>query len=282
MANFLRLVLSVTLLFVPLFLETGTASGEPSGPKQLTVAHSSKYPPFSYLDEQGKPRGYLIDMWTAFGRSTGTEVSFRLGTWQESLEMVRNGVADVHGGLFYNRKRDAFLDYGPTITQIDTILFQHRSLTSTQAELEPVAVVRGGFAAHHMKENHPDVPLLFFDTSWDSILAAKEGKIKRVISDAPTGIFFLRKFDMEDQFLAEKTLYSMDLRAAVTDGDTRTLESIQKGWIKLDSTLCKHIKSKWFIMESTYPDWIIPAILIALAGLGGAILFRVYIAKSHD
>lgn len=277
-----RVAKGMSLLLLALFCLSATkAWSQMPGQKKLIIAHSAKYPPFSFLDEQRVPRGYIIDVWTAFSHATGIQVSFKLGSWQESLDMVKNGEADVHGGLFYNENRDGFLDFGPTITQLDTILFQHKSLTKDEADELPIGVVKGGFAAHFIAESFPGKQLVLFDSTMESIAAARSGSIKIFAADAPTGIFYLRKFKIQKSFTDEDTLYSMPLQIAVKDGDTATMEIIQQGWPKLDSATHSNIDNKWFVRVSSYPDWLIPIIILALAGLCCAIVIRSYCSKQE-
>jgi ABC-type amino acid transport substrate-binding protein len=69
-------------------------------PEKVVVAASFDQMPFHFVDEEGRVAGMFIDLWRLWGRVTGTEISFKTGTWSESLEMVRNGSADIHAGCF--------------------------------------------------------------------------------------------------------------------------------------------------------------------------------------
>lgn len=91
--------------------------------KPLIVANSKAWQPFSYINDKGQPDGLLIDYWREFERVTGRPVQFKLVDWQTSLELVRTGKADVHGGLLWSQERNPLYDYGRALSRLDAQLF---------------------------------------------------------------------------------------------------------------------------------------------------------------
>ena len=149
--------IAIILALVLLLTAAPTRAG--NGISRLVIAHDANYPPFSYLDESNQPKGYLIDIWRAFGKANSIEIQFKLGTWQESLDMVKNGEATVHGGLFFSSERDHYLDYGPTIADLSTYLYARNKADKMCA----VGVVRGGYEEHFMRKELPKRHLTLFE-----------------------------------------------------------------------------------------------------------------------
>ncbi len=67
---------------------------EPSLPDHLVIANSASWVPYSFLDQEGKPRGILTDLWRLFAEKNGISIEFKLVDWDESIELVRSGVAE--------------------------------------------------------------------------------------------------------------------------------------------------------------------------------------------
>jgi len=126
----LLLLLGCVVLFL-----TRTVSAEVDEQNTLIVANSKAWKPFSYLNENGEPAGILIDLWRAYGKANNVRVEFYLVDWNQSLEAMKSGKADVHGGLLWSAKRDHFLDYAAPIFTIETQLYLSDRLMGTDVNL---------------------------------------------------------------------------------------------------------------------------------------------------
>lgn len=272
-------------LLIPLVLflspSSGMTEGENAMPGRLTIAHDANYPPFAFLDEGGTPRGYLIDLWRAFGRANDINIDFKLGTWQESLDMVKSGAADGHGGLFFSAERDRFLDYGPTIMEVAAYMYVNNALSEEIAATYPVGVVKGGFEEHFMRTEWPERPLVLFDQNKAMIQAAKDGMLEVFVADQPTAVHYLNLFHIGNDFNHTRKLYAMPMRVAVGEGRHDALDCILYGWTKLDQREIKRIFGTWFIHEKPTPDWWWPGLLISLLTIVAAIIIRKLGRRAH-
>jgi len=52
--------------------------------------------PFHFVDENGKTKGMLVDMWRLWAKQNGNEVDFVSVPWAQSLDMVKRGDAHIH------------------------------------------------------------------------------------------------------------------------------------------------------------------------------------------
>lgn len=97
------------------------------GPIEAAQSHRSRiivggdqaYPPFEYLDKNGEPAGYNVELTRAIARELGLEVSFRLGPWGEIREALERGEIDVVQGVFYSPEREAVFDFSPPHTVVN-------------------------------------------------------------------------------------------------------------------------------------------------------------------
>lgn len=262
-------IIALFLLVMP-----AMGHGQDKVPHLLTVAHDANYPPFAFLDETGQPRGYLIDLWRAFGNANSIYVEFKLGSWQESLDMVRNGEADIHGGLFYSKERDLYLDYGSTIMELSTDIYIQNSLSKSAARREPTGVVKGGFEEHYMRTEHPQRLLKLFPQNKAMIEAAANGEIMVFVADQPTGFHYMNQLGINNEFSSVETLYTMPMRWAVQNGDSESLRLVNNGWANVEEAMLNHIYGKWFIPQDTTPDWALPALLLTILALVIALIIR--------
>lgn len=274
------------LLLLPVWLIcTPSEAVAATDVNRLVVTHSQNYPPFSYLDTDGRPQGYLIDLWKAFGRANRISVEFKLGVWQQTLDWVKDGTAQVHAGMFYSRERDRYFDYGTDIMEMSTALYLKKGVALDQLSRLAVGVVRGGNAFAFMHNERSDQRLVQYEQIKDLVQAAADGEIVAFVADQPTGSHYLRVAGLQDVFISRETLYTMPLRAAVREGDHEVLETLLYGWPNIDQQTRDRIYSRWFIEERLFPGWLIPAVA-ALILLGAAfpfirrMLHHVYAIKS--
>lgn len=106
-------------------------SAEEQERKTLRVANSKAWKPFSYLAEDGSPRGILIDLWKLYGEQNGVDIEFVLVDWNDSLTAVEEGKADVHAGMLWSEPRELRFDFAEPIMTINTQLYLSQRIITT-------------------------------------------------------------------------------------------------------------------------------------------------------
>lgn len=64
------------------------------------VVGSDNYPPFNYIDENGKPTGIDVDIATEAFKRLGYRVEFVNIEWEDKKNLVENGDIDCIWGCF--------------------------------------------------------------------------------------------------------------------------------------------------------------------------------------
>ena len=169
------------------------ASATPSQlPDRLVVANSASWIPYSFLDQEGQPRGILVDLWRLFAAANNIEVEFTLVDWADSIALVRTGAADVHGGLIATETRKEALHFFPTeIFRIRSLVFWHEDMETR--DLATLAGVRIGVVAASTEEeflraNFSNLKIKTYPNSQQLVEAAVLGEIMSFVSDYPTGL----------------------------------------------------------------------------------------------
>lgn len=71
--------------------------------------------PYTFKDGADEAQGLAIDLLRLWSKKTGIPIRFTSAAWNESLEMMRGGKADLHASLYYTEERDEYLDYGTVV-----------------------------------------------------------------------------------------------------------------------------------------------------------------------
>ena len=259
-------------------LIVSTAGADTRAPERLVVAHSANHTPFSFLNAEGEPDGVIVDLWRLFAEKNGIDVEFKLVDWHQSLELVREGEADLHGGLTESEKRRTFLDFADEILRIRTLLFV--PIESEKSDLadfadEPVGVIQSTFDQDFIETHFPQVKLVTFSDSQFMVDAAVRGDVHAFVSDYPTGFYRLLLVDSLDQFRSATSLYTESIRPAVSTDAGPLLDFINAGLKRLTREEKQRILDRWLVPPPPRPDWVLPALI------GGLIVIVVILAVSH-
>jgi len=217
----------------------------------ISIAYCVDCVPFHFRDEQGDPAGMIIDLWRLWSQKTGIPIEFRSALWDDSLAMVGAGVVDIHAGLFFNEKRDKFLDYGVALRKTDTHVFINKNLPTIN-RLEELTAYRIGvlaedFVEGHLKKRLPKADIVPYPNYASIIAALKDGSLRVFAADTPTGIFHLQREGLVDRFSFSKNLllYQNDWYAAVQEGNASLIKTINKGMSKISPAERSKIGRRW-------------------------------------
>jgi len=81
--------------------------------RRIVVGGDRNYPPFEYLDENGRPTGYNVDLTRAIAREMDLDIEIRLMPWPRVVDGLQSGDIDILQGMFYSLQRDLTFDFTP-------------------------------------------------------------------------------------------------------------------------------------------------------------------------
>lgn len=254
-----------------LVLVSFTSWGQADSPQKLVVANSKAWKPFSFINQEGKPDGILIEYWQEFGQKNNIDVEFLLLDWQSSLDAVKDGRADVHAGLLWSEGRDSYLDFTAGIMSIDTQLFisqEHIGSSLDEFMLSKhdnkVGVVAGGYEEEFTKLHFPNLNLVSFANNKLMIESAFAGELDAFVADLQVANFYIHTSQKAPKFVGVRHLYSGELRAAVAEGNTALQERISQGINSFDVEDKQKIFNRWMYINTVYPDYLIPLSALAI------------------
>ncbi len=154
-------------------------------------------PPFAFMDDDGIPRGFDIEMLNDIAAQEGWALEYVFDEWSVLLEKTRMGEIDLLMGIAYTEERDKFLDFG------DVEFFSTWGAVSALAksniqdisdlDSKPVAVLKNDKIAEDFKQHclHVGVHPIFLevDTYAEAFKSIESGEVLAGIS---SNIYALR------------------------------------------------------------------------------------------
>lgn len=182
---------------------------------------------------------------------TGIPVEFIPAAWEETLDLVREGNADAHAGLFYNKARDAFLDYGQPLVNATTHIFYDKGLPPLKNikafKAFRIGVLKGDYTVSWFNTHMPEFTLVAYQ-SYDEIMAAlKNGELLAFAADTLTALHHLDKHNLRQRFVFKSNdpVYSNDFYPAVKQGNRRLLKIVTDGMSRISAAESKGIARQW-------------------------------------
>lgn len=231
--------------------------GKSFAEKPLIIAVGDDSYPYQFRDDNGKPAGYLVDLWRQWSKQTGQAVTFVNYPWNESIEAVKRGDADVHAGLANTPTRASLFQFSKPIVQVKTQLYVHYSIgkKSRVEQLSPfnIGVVLGSAHQEILKKMGLNFTLKQYPSKSDLldnainqnvyVFAGLEGFIRKRARQQD--IFEL--FPSENRF----DLQTGFLYPGILDKNSALVKRIDTGLSKIPQSKYRQIKQKWLGMQDS-------------------------------
>jgi len=207
----------------------------PVQPAKIIVVDDRSYPPFAFIDADGRPRGITVDLWTLWSKKTGIAVEFYFAKWETALAPVREGRADVVGALFRTPQREQQFAFTSPYHNIVTSLYFHEDFQGIRS-LEDLAgfevgVVKGDSAEELLMENYPRIKRQTYPGAEALIKAALAGEIKTFVADAQVVRFYLAKLGGGSEFREALTPVAVNaLYAGIKKDNIHLMGLLEQGF----------------------------------------------------
>lgn len=218
----------------------------------LIYASDNNSPPLRYFDEEtGQYKGIGIDYLRALSIELETEIQFKPMIWEEALEALKEGRADICDMYPSKARSEIYLFSDPIYYQRGVILVPKTDTSIQSAEdLEGkrVAVQKGDYVHEYLKNNVKNIRY-FLGTDYETNLKPLlNGEVDALVGDEPVISYFMDLYDLSEHFrIVDEPLYELPMVLSMPLEDKRLQMIINKGIYALNQkkTINK-IQQKWF------------------------------------
>jgi ABC-type amino acid transport substrate-binding protein len=237
-----------------LFPSTGFCLDKEKFKDGIVITASDKQAPMSFLGVNGEPKGFVIDYWKKWSQETGIRVRFQLTTWKETLELVKSGKCDVHGGLYRTPEREKYLDFtGPTFSGAGVLVVSRNSSIRGLDSIgdHVVGVMEKGSSQEILRTRHPYIKLKYYPSVEDAVEAFVAGEVDAVFADHHVIFYRFGKLGVDRNLLREIQIYEKALHVAVKKGNSELLAVINEGVSMIDKREMDTILNVWYVPDSS-------------------------------
>ncbi|WP_020613812.1 sensor histidine kinase [Sediminispirochaeta bajacaliforniensis] len=230
--------------------------------------------PYEYLDDKGRPRGILVDIWDLWSKESGVEVSYLLV--DNIKDVIDLAGKDTSGPIVLAHDRiPGFSDdagrfeHGEVYYEVRPSIFYHKRISGI-VRIEEMAGYVVGVAADSgieepLAEAYPYLVIRSYDSRQALLAAVLSHQIHLFVGYPPSIIHEIGITGNARAFRSGKALsFSMPFAPVLVKGPKELLENIQEGFSSMNAfarSLAIHRQTGFF------RGWSIRWPLIAAVGL---------------
>ena len=237
------------------------AAAEGAKDGTVIVGGDRDYPPYEFIDKDGQPSGYNVELTRAIAEVMGMKVEFRLGGWSEMRNALQSGRVDVLQGMSYSEERAAEVTFSLPHTIVNQAVFARRDspVVNSLAELagKEVALHRGGIMHDTLVRQGFAGKLSLTDTPADALRLLAAGKCDYAIVAIVPGMYIIRDLKLTNLFPAVRNVATHRYCFAVRKGNEELLSRFNEGLAILRKTgQYDAIYNKWLgVLEPEHVNW---------------------------
>lgn len=198
-----------------------------------------EYPPFSFVDDNGQPTGFNIELARAMGQVMGWDIEFQLQPWAETKESLEKGEIHVISGMFHSPNRAEEYAFstrhstasGDVFTRMGT-----RVRDIADLEGKRVAVQEGDIVYEYLKEQNLNIQFVPVPTSSDALRMVSSGEIDYAAVLRIPGYYAIEKYDLMNVRHNGLPIAAHDYSMAVRKDDSSLLVALNEGLQILKAT----------------------------------------------
>jgi len=250
--SFIRAML-LFILLIGIFLTPKSTSAITVPPPQKTVLHVSgdyNFPPYEYLDENGDPTGYNVDLIKAVAAVMGVDVEVTLRPWAEVRQAIETNEIDAIIGMFYSETRDQEVDFSIPHTIVYHAIFTRGGNTAIRSlddlKGKEVIVQQGDIMHDYVLENNLTDQIITVETPEEALRLLAVGQHDGALIGKTQGLFLINEYKLSNIRSVGDPFYPTEYSFAVKEGDTETLALLNEGLNILKATgEYQEIYKKW-------------------------------------
>ena len=216
----------------------------------IIVGGDHNYPPYEFLDREGNPTGYNVDLTRAIAEVMGMKVEIRLGPWSEMRRELEDGKIDILEGMVYSPERSKTFEFSPPHNFIHESVFARKGMppVTSLADLrgKEVIVQRGGIAHDYLLEKPVGATLVPVDTHAAALRMLAAGKHDYAVVGNLPGMYLGRELGLSNIVPVGKLFPGQQYAYAARKGNAELLAIFSEGLAILKNTgKQRQIYDKW-------------------------------------
>ena len=194
----------------------------------------------------------FVDIWRLWAERTGKKVEFLPSDWDDALNNVRYGSADIHSGLFRSETGAQWFDFSIPVYESSSSLFYLQRQGKRYAELDSdlagknIGVLQGSYHEQYLKRERPDVSVIPFSSREKMLRAVLSGDTSACLAEDESTSALLNRLGLSGMFDSEPLMpFAQTIHAGVPKGNAQLLALVNEGFEAITKSEKASIEQRW-------------------------------------
>lgn len=216
----------------------------------ITIGGDHDYPPYEYLDDDGTPTGYNVELSRAIAEVMGIQIDIRLGDWSIIRQELEAGTVDILQGMVASDERSKRYSFSPPHIFIHESVFarQEEASVSSLKDLEgkEIIVQKNGFMHDYLKDQQLEATFILVDTHAAALRLLASGQHDYALVGNLPGRYVGRELGLSNIKPVGNPFLGQPYAYATLKGNDELLAIFSEGLAILKNTGRHHkIYNKW-------------------------------------
>jgi signal transduction histidine kinase/ABC-type amino acid transport substrate-binding protein len=240
---------------------------------RISIASEPDYPPYCFIDKNGKPTGFSVELFMAAAKAVNIEVVIKIGVWNKIRQDLEEGRIDALPLMGKTPEREDLFDFTMPYLSLYGAVFVRKNDKQIQfihdLQGKNIMVMLGDNAEEYIRRQNITNRIITTHTYEEAFRRLAAGEGDAVITQRVMGIQLLKSLKIKSikplAFPLDE--FRQDFCFAVGKGNKELLSRLNEGLsIVLANKTYDKIQLKWFGPQHndhiTYRDMIINMLYI--------------------
>lgn len=219
--------------------------------KHLNLCVDPNWMPYESIDAAGQHIGIAADYMDLYSKMMGVPFQLvRTQSWSESLQHARVGACDIVSLLNKTEERSEYLDFTSPYLNAAVVLVARNDVVYLNGfgdlSGRTLGVVEGYVYESHIRENFPDVRLVYVNDIADALLRVSKGEIFAAVDSLFIVTQHMQNLGLSNLKIAGQTDFTHALRVGVRKGDPVLQGIMEKAVSAVKPLQRNEILQRWF------------------------------------
>lgn len=218
--------------------------------RRIRIGGDQNYPPYEFINANGEPDGFNIDILRAIGEQLDINIDIQLGPWSEMVAALEDGRIDLLSGMFYSSQRDQLFKFSPANMLVSHVIVARADAPMAnnleQLAGESIAVQRGDIMHEKALEFGYSKNLVLTTNQEEALALATHGDVDYALMPRLTALYWIKEGGVKNVRLSEKSVITPEYCFASTHQGNHILQIFSHGMSELKATgTYRQLRQKW-------------------------------------
>jgi polar amino acid transport system substrate-binding protein len=167
----------------------------------ILIGGNSDFAPFEFLNSDGMPDGFTIDLMKAVARQEDLNIKFKLGIWSDARDQLEDGKIDAVSGMLFTKERDKIFDFSVPYLIVPYMVFIRKGTSiASMKELigKEIIVVEDVHAHVWLTQNRVTDSIIFVKEATEVLELLASGKHDLAVLPRLHGLDLLKDLEISN------------------------------------------------------------------------------------